>query len=230
MRESSDGKVKKRIAIVDNDILSLRMLSEIILSSCDEYCIAWTSLEGGSALKRLLEDQHKPDLLLLDVSLTDTTGIALCKNIRRRKITIPILLITAFPLKKYWTEAIAAGAQGIIEKEDIGLLRESINGFLNQNSQIAKGQVKSIFQNFDSPQGAAIRLMREDATTAQLLSQEEKQILHYTIKGKSLKQIATILSIKPSTIRNYAQHAREKLHAGNLAEAAVIWLKKSDEQ
>lgn len=42
-----------------------------------------------------------------------------------------------------------------------------------------------------------------------ILTEEEQSVLEYTIEGKSQKQIAALLSVNPSTVRNYAQHARE---------------------
>ena len=221
-----------KIALVDNDPLALNGLSSLIRQRIPHTKIMWTAKNASTCLKNIFEGSAKPDILLIDISLAGSNGVDLCRQIRMKTGDIYIILVTAFPLHMYRRQAIDAGAQDLIDKSHINELTAIITTYCEKNFSQDEPKFDqnttcafSLTPGFYSPEMAHKRILDMSASRLPpILTEEEQSVLEYTIEGKSQKQIAALLSVNPSTVRNYAQHAREKLEADNLTEAAVLWL------
>lgn len=113
------------IAIVDNDAIALYALRTLI-EKTPTMRIIWTATTGREALTRCLEDNAAPDVLLIDMALSDMPGTVLCRRLRASTPFPKVLAITSYPLDIYETEAAEAGAQGIIAKDDFKMLAQAI--------------------------------------------------------------------------------------------------------
>lgn len=113
------------IAIVDNDVIALYALRTLI-EKTPTMRIIWTATTGREALTRCLEDDAAPDVLLIDMALSDMPGTVLCRRLRASTPFPKVLAITSYPLDIYETEAAEAGAQGIIAKDDFKMLAQAI--------------------------------------------------------------------------------------------------------
>lgn len=113
------------IAIVDNDAIALYALRTLI-EKTPTMRIIWTATTGREALTRCLEDDAAPDVLLIDMALSDMPGTVLCRRLRASTPFPKVLAITSYPLDIYEMEAAEAGAQGIIAKDDFKMLAQAI--------------------------------------------------------------------------------------------------------
>ena len=113
------------IAIVDNDAIALYALRTLI-EKTPTMRIIWTATTGREALARCLEDNAAPDVLLIDMALSDMPGTVLCRRLRASTPFPKVLAITSYPLDIYEMEAAEAGAQGIIAKDDFKMLAQAI--------------------------------------------------------------------------------------------------------
>jgi DNA-binding response OmpR family regulator len=86
----SAGSPKRRVLFVEDEP-ALRKSYERFFSSRYELAFAGTGAEG---LRRL--DEFKPDVLVLDLRLPDTDGIALLQTIRRSHADLPVVVTTAY--------------------------------------------------------------------------------------------------------------------------------------
>ena len=85
-----------RIGIVDNDELTLAALSTYLEHRFGSGSVAWRCVLGGKAVRLCRDEKTRPDVLLLDMSLSDMDGVAVCRAIRGEG-SMPILAITSFP-------------------------------------------------------------------------------------------------------------------------------------
>lgn len=106
-----------RVLLVDDSPL-IRLGLRAALEDCREVAIvgeAGTAADGLAAV-----EQHKPDVVLLDLRLPDKSGLVVCREIIKGRPATRVLILTSATDERNVHEAIAAGAQGYLLKENDG--------------------------------------------------------------------------------------------------------------
>ena len=101
---------KTKILIVDDDIHMLEIMKEMLAS--EDYNIT-TAENGKTALQKF--NEHKPDLVLLDIMLPDIDGYSICKHIKKVS-NIPVIMVTAKIEAAEEIEGLYVGADDYITK------------------------------------------------------------------------------------------------------------------
>ena len=99
------NKLVEHIGIVDNDMLTLGALSSYLTQRFGDEKILWRCTLGKKAAELCSNSQTRPQILLMDMSLSDADGVQICQEIRRTVDDMPILAITSFPLRRYTLSA-----------------------------------------------------------------------------------------------------------------------------
>jgi DNA-binding NarL/FixJ family response regulator len=128
--------LKKQIFIVDDHPVmraSLRSLLDLEqdLSVCGD---AATAAEALSAV-----DLAEPDLILIDVSLSGTSGIDLAHTLRERYPGLYVVMLTAHREENYMTRAFEAGVHGYIVKDHLDVLVPAIRRVLRGREAASGG-------------------------------------------------------------------------------------------
>lgn len=156
---SSGRQTPFRIAIVDNDRLVLGLLASF-LDKQPHLTVDWTANSGRSGIdayhRSLCGTAPAADLIVTDIAMHGMSGLEMCSMIRFEDDHTPILGATSYDPQMYATEALAAGMQGIVAKEDLERLRESIATLLDGSRLPMRDGVF-----FDSPQQAFARLQAD---------------------------------------------------------------------
>ena len=214
----SDGAVIT-VGIVDNDAITLYAMRAII-PRMSGMRLAWEVASGREAFVRCVEDGDRPDILLVDMGLSDMPGPRLCRLIRSAAPLPPILAITSYPIELYASDAAEAGAQSIVGKTDVRDLQRAIRIVAAGGTVLP--QVDPDVR-FDDAETAFQRIRRAPAEPAATLTWPEMEVLNLSAQGLNLNEIARKLGIQPPTARSHARHARIKLNARTLGEALVKW-------
>ncbi len=154
-----------------------------------------------------------PDMVILDISMPQLQGIETAREIKRRHPKVKILILTMHNSKFHLGEAIAAGADGYLVKEDaledlisaINTIREGRNYY---SSLVSRKMVEDISRKQRS---------RPDLS-GELLSPREIEILTLIAEGKSSKEIADLLSISIMTVYNHRINIKTKLNVKRNAD------------
>ncbi|MBW3093538.1 response regulator transcription factor [Bifidobacterium sp. 82T10] len=204
------------IGIVDNDRFALAMLAQTIGRAMSGARVVWAVESGAQALHHCLYDKATmPDVLLLDMSLTDVDGVDVCRRIRMASDRPPILGITSYALDHYRQAVIDAGAQGLIPKSSTPReLAEAIR-VVAAGGVIGEGFTDAV---------TAHRSVVSASQPAEALSERERQVLDRYAANRSTDEIAEELGIKTSTVFVVVGHAKAKLKAATRAEAIRIYL------
>ncbi len=72
--------------------------------------------DGDTAYERIVEDPDHIDIIILDVLIPGRNGIALCRDLRRANITLPVLLLTALDQTEQKVAGLDAGADDYLTK------------------------------------------------------------------------------------------------------------------
>ncbi len=161
--------------------------------------------------------RNNPDVVLMDIELPGTDGIAATKTITTTWPEIKILIQTVFEDDDKIFNAICAGASGYILKTTsparlVEAIQEAYNGGSPMSPYIAN-RVLKLFQQIASP--------IQQQSDKLLLSSREKEILSLMVEGNNLHVIATMLFLSYETIRTHVKHIYKKLHVASASEAVV---------
>jgi DNA-binding NarL/FixJ family response regulator len=160
------------------------------------------------ALKLVRSDDW--DLVLLDISMLDTSGLQVLKDIRHLRPRLPVLMLSREPDDQLALRAIANGASGYLNKDcDCSQLKTAVQRVLAGgryvSDSIAADLVFSLQLGVDEP------LHRR-------LSDREYQIMLLIAAGKSLSRIAAELVLSVKTVSTYRARLLLKMQMVNNAD------------
>ncbi len=209
----------KKIMLVDDHPLMQKGLS-VTLNAEDDLEVAWVADSAEEALGSLHD--HKPDLLITDISLPGMSGLELVKNVGAMYPDVKTLVVSRHDESLYAERAIRAGARGYIMKMEAGdvivkAARRVLGGGIfvsediNERLLLSMAAGKSFASNspFD------------------LLSDRELEVFELTGKGQTTRDIAERLHLSVKTVESYRARIKDKLQlhsAAELVQHAVQWV------
>ncbi len=173
--------------------------------------------EGREALER-----GEPAVLLTDLGLPDGSGIDLIRLARERGGRTQCMVITVFGDEAHVVEAIEAGALGYLLKdatpEAIG---RSILEMLAGGSPMSPPVARYLLKRFGPPaaSGAESPPVEAEASSVPALSEREREVLVYIVKGFTYAEIARIAGLSAHTVATYVRRVYGKLEVHSRGEA-----------
>jgi two-component system nitrate/nitrite response regulator NarL len=204
-----------KLVLVDDHSLVRQGLADLLSRGAGMEVLAST---GRADEAFGLLQQHKPDLLILDLRMSPTDGITLLKSLRERGDATPVLVLTMSEAAEDLAAALRLGVRGYLLKDMepadvIEAIRRAARGELVVAPSIA-GKLATILQSGEEP-GSAASLVKQ-------LTGRERQILGYVAAGMSNKAIAKALGISHDTVKLHVRHILAKLGLSSRVEAAVF--------
>ena len=193
-----------RIVMIEDDEI-IREGYALLISQVEGYSVVKSYASFDDAVKTIADDA--PDVILLDIELPGTSGIAAIPKLKKMLPGAHILILTVYESEKQIFEALANGASGYLTKNTpaakiIESIKEVREGGGPMSVNIARMVIKSFQRNQESP-----------------LSKRETQILEQIADGKSRSQIAKDLFIDLETVRSHIKNIYLKLDVNSRADA-----------
>jgi DNA-binding NarL/FixJ family response regulator len=175
--------------------------------------------EAASAQDALLAvNQADPDLAIIDLSLGETTGLELIRELHARKPDLPILVLSVHDGLLFAERALRAGARGYITK------REAVGGLITAIRNVLSGR---LHMSADMPQDVIERVAREPADERiGSLTDREFAVFEMIGLGISTAAIARRLAISGKTVETYRANIKTKLNLStgtDLVRCATVW-------
>ena len=174
--------------------------------------------EAGTVAEAINQaDSHQPDVIVMDIRLSDGSGIDACRAITRKHPDIKVIMLTSFAEDDLLFSAISAGAAGYVLKQvgNDDLIR-AIRTVANGDALIDPTLTNQVL--------AKLRAATFSEAFADLSDQELK-VLVYITQGNTNKEIAHNLHLGEGTVRNYVSNILGKLRLSNRAEATAYALR-----
>lgn len=160
-----------------------------------------------------LAGEYEPDIVVMDIRLSDGSGIEACREIVKDYPEMKVIVLTSFADDELLFNAISAGAVGYVLKQvgNDDLIR-AIKTVSEGNSLLDP-----------TVTGKVLAKLRESTHSEAFsdLTDRELKVLSLISEGKTNREIATTLYLGEGTVRNYVSNILSKLNLSNRAEATA---------
>lgn len=208
-----------RVLIVDDHPFMRRGLAQTI-NDMSDMMVCGEASDKAEGLQKV--EELNPDLVTIDISLGDGSGIELIKEIKSRWPNTKMLVSSMHDESLFAERAIRAGALGFVNKgESSDVFVDALRKVKDGNTYLSGRMTDYILNQFvNSPEEP--RKSRIDS-----LSDREIEVFELIGRGMITKQIAAKLELSPKTVETYREHIKMKLNLANgteLTRHAVQWV------
>jgi two-component system response regulator DevR len=173
--------------------------------------------EAGTVREAVDEaDRTRPDVIVMDVRLSDGSGIEATREIRAKHPETKVLMLTSFADDEALFASIMAGASGYVLKQvKSGDLMRAIRAVGAGNSLLDPSVTSAVLERLRKGK----HLLRDEKLAR--LSPQEERILTLVADGRTNKEIGDELHLAEKTVKNYVSSILSKLEVARRAEAAA---------
>ena len=210
---------ERKILIVDDHPVFCLGMSELINKAAD-LTVCGSEDTPASALKAI--QRLSPDLVIVDISLKESSGIDLVQEINTRFQGLPMLVLSMFDEALYAERALLAGARGYLMKQEaIAVVVDAIHQVLAGKIYASDSIKEKVFQRLVAPHTVS------EISPLDGLTSRELEVFRYIGEGLSTREIAERMRLSIKTIGTYRERIKDKLglkHYTELVKAAVHYL------
>jgi DNA-binding NarL/FixJ family response regulator len=200
-----------RILLVDDHAIFREALAHLLVSTDPSLTIVGSAATGRDAVKAVIK--LEPDLVLLDLMLTGTSGISTLRELRRLDARCRILVLTAIVEPGFAVDAFSAGADGYALKEQsIEELIEAIGRVSRGTPYVAPRIEQSIRLNGEPIDRSAV------AGVIASLSAREREVFQLVVAGYTNLRISGELFISVKTVETHRTRINKKLRVHSTVE------------
>jgi two-component system invasion response regulator UvrY len=197
----------KRILIVDDHPVVRNGVKRII----EEQPVGTVFGEASTGPEAIRLVQQQPwDVAVLDLSLGDASGLEVLKELKQVCPKLPVLILSVHSEEQYARRSFKAGAAGYITKDSPRAeLVEAINRVIEGRRYISSTLAEKLVADLE--QGTSY-------APHEVLSDRELEVMCLIASGKTISEIAGLLSLSDKTISTYRARVLEKMKMKTSAE------------
>ncbi|MES2762555.1 MAG: response regulator transcription factor [Bacteroidota bacterium] len=215
------------VAIVD-DKKSLRNALQERLDAFENYTVLFTAENGKEFLEKMMDARKsvEPDVILMDIDMPVMNGIEAVLQGKERYPNSKYLMLTIFDEDEKIFNAIKAGADGyLLKDEPIERIKEAIINLLNdEGAPMSPSIARRALNLLMNSKLEFSALSEKMPTTDYKLTDREQQVLTLLVEGLEYKEIGSKINISPNTIRNHISNIYKKLHVTSKTQAIRVFL------
>jgi two-component system, NarL family, invasion response regulator UvrY len=196
-----------RILIVDDHAVVRDGVKRLLLEQPGEIAFG----EAGAYQEALdLVAEENWDAVVLDITLSGRNGLEVLKELKQIRPRLPVLILTMHSEEQYARRAFKAGASGYISKDSPRAeLINAINKVIRGGRYVSPTLAEKLVIDLE---------MGTDRLPQETLSDREFEVLCLIASGKTVGEIADLLSLSDKTISTYRARILEKMHMKTNAE------------
>lgn len=217
-KKAAVAPARKRLLILDDHPMMREGLAQLINNESD-LSVCGEAGTGREALT--LVEKVRPQLVLADISLPDTNGLEIIKDMHALHPGLAVLVISMHEESIYAERALRAGARGYIMKQEGGKkLMEAIRRVLGGQIYVSEKMSASLLESL------AGQSAKGKSPIGQL-SDREFEVLQLLGQGKGTREIAEQLHLSVKTVDAHRANIKRKLAlktGPELVRYAVRWV------
>jgi DNA-binding NarL/FixJ family response regulator len=212
---------RTRILLVDDHAVVRYGIAQLI-NRQNDLVVCGEEEDAARALSAI--GTEKPDLVIADISLKDSSGLELMRNIKAQYSKLPVLVVSAHDESIYAEIAFRAGALGYLMKEEalekvLTAIRRVLSGAIyvsdSLSAKMLQQQIRGKTDIHESP--------------VKGLSDRELEVFQLIGRWKKTRDIAQELHLSIKTIEYYREQIKRKLDlssASELTHYATSWVQR----
>jgi DNA-binding NarL/FixJ family response regulator len=212
---------KYRILIVDDHPIFRHGLAQLI-SQEDDLSVCGEAEDYHGAMKSV--DALNPDMVIVDITLKDMSGIDLMKEVHRSHKGMPMLVISMHDESLYAERAFRAGARGYVMKQEasdsvVQAIRHVLSGGIYASRRVTENILSRFIEGSSDPSESPLKE----------LTDREIEVFQLIGEGLSISEIGQRLHLSVKTIGTYRERIKEKLNLKNATELlrhALNWVER----
>ena len=216
---SAAQRSKYSVLIVDDHPVVRQGLAQLINQEKDLEVRGYAE-DAYQAMQEIKD--VRPDMVIVDISLKDTSGMDLIKDMKIQYPNLPILILSMHDDSLYAERALRAGAKGYIMKHEatervITAIRRVLAGEIYVSDSMAAKMVSKL----------ATGVAPHSTSPVESLSDRELEVFRLIGEGHKTRDVADKLHLSVKTIETYRAHIKEKLgfkDGNELFRFAVEWV------
>lgn len=201
-----------KVIVIDDDRL-VSVSLRTILEADPEIEVVALGNSGGEAIA--LYDEHKPDILLMDIRMDGMTGLEAGELILAEDRDARILYLTTFLDDEYIIKALKIGAKGYLLKQAFESIVPAIKAVYSGQSVFGDEIVTKIPTLLGGK--AAVNFF------AYSISERDLEIIEGVAQGLSNREISETLFLSEGTVRNYISNILDKLELRDRTQLAIFY-------
>jgi two-component system, NarL family, response regulator NreC len=199
-----------QILIADDHKLMREGLSSLLGQQADIVVVAQAN-NGREAVQ--LAEKHRPDVVVMDVSMPDLNGIDATRQIIARTTKTKVIALSMHSDRQFVTEMFRAGAKGYLLKDSaFEELASAILKVAREEACVAPKISGFSIEDYSNKEEQSEVLLKPR------LSDREREVLQLMAEGKGTKEIAADLRLSAKTVETHRQHLMDKLEMYSVAE------------
>ena len=214
---------RKRILLMDDHAVARFGIAQLINQHGDLVVFFQyeDAANGLGAIGRL-----KPDLVIADISLKDSSGLELMRNVKAQFNGLPVLVVSTHEESMYAEIAFRAGALGYLMKGGaldniVTAIRRVLSGNIYVSDALAARMLQQQVRGQTDIQQSPVKT----------LSDRELEVFQLIGQWRKTKEIAQVLHLSIKTIEYYREQIKQKLSlqsAGELTQYATCWVQREN--
>lgn len=215
---TADMDARTRIVVVDDHPIIREGLRRIIDSESD-MAVVGEAKDCPDALRVIAALQ--PDLALVDLSLKESSGLELIKDIRLRNPKVLVLVLSMYDESFYAERVLRAGGRGYIVKEEAAeTILAGVRRVMAGEIFLSRNMARKMLAKMVAGRG------HDEGLSMENLSDRELEVFGLIGQGLSTRQIARQLHLSVKTVGSHRAHVKEKLQlrtGPDLLRHAIQW-------
>lgn len=206
-----------RVVIADDDAVVAASL-RTVLDAQGDIEVAGCGTDGAEAVR--LARELRPDVVLLDIQMPGTDGLAAAEAILAEPSPPRVVFLTTFSDDEYIVRALSLGAAGYLIKHDVASVAPALRAVVAGRS-VLEGEVleRAVALGAESAGGAHPDL----ASLFPQLTDREREVVELIAEGLDNREVAAAAYMGEGTVRNHISSILAKLGLRNRTQIAVAY-------
>jgi DNA-binding NarL/FixJ family response regulator len=201
------------VVVDDHDVARLGLVA--VLGSIPGVRVVAEAHDAASALEAVR--LHHPTLVLMDVRMPDTEGLAAARQICASWPATRVVMVSYWNVPEYIAEAFRAGATGYLSK---GARRQEI---ADEIDRVLRGDPPCMSLLHQDGPAHADWSARDAYAAVDRLTRRQREVLAFSAIGLTNREVGERLGINWRTVQKTLEHVFHHLNVPNRTQAALVW-------
>lgn len=208
------------ILIVDDQPL-LRRGFRMILAAEEDLEVRGEAGDGEEAVE--LTNRLAPDVVLMDIRMPGTDGIAATRRITATNPDVRVLVLTTFDLDEYAFGALRAGASGFLLKDvHPGDLVSAVRTVASGDAVVSPRITRRLLEEYAHVLPLSETEETESNSVLSTLTEREHEVLLAVARGLSNAEIGEMLFVSEATVKSHVGRILSKLGLRDRVQLVVL--------